>query len=159
MYLPTARKNDIFISAIALIIIVDNYSGSNSKFNILFNWPRFLNTNPPCTEMHSNNVIISSIRLQSALEEISYWDRIYFEFKIFKYNRHQNPCDISDMKIRQMTSKLKRKFRPRTYRTVLDACVRQWGQIITWNLRGETEKYAGVGGSTQVDFYKHYNFF
>ena len=41
---------------------------------------------------------------------------------------------------------------PRTYRTVLDACVRQWGQIITRNLRGETEKYAGVGGSTQLDF-------
>ena len=40
---------------------------------------------------------------------------------------------------------------PRTYRTVLDACVRQWGQIITRNLRGETEKYAGVGGSTQLD--------
>ena len=40
----------------------------------------------------------------------------------------------------------------RTYRTVLDACVRQWGQIITRNLRGETEKYAGVGGSTQLDF-------
>ena len=35
----------------------------------------------------------------------------------------------------------------RTYRTVLDACVRQWGKIITRNLRGETEKYAGVGGS------------
>ena len=49
--------------------------------------------------------------------------------------------------------------KPRTYRTVLDACVRQWGQIITWNLRGETEKYAGVGGSTQFDFYKNYNFF
>ena len=40
---------------------------------------------------------------------------------------------------------------PRTYRTVLDACVRQWGQIITRNLRGETEKYTGVGGSTQLD--------
>ena len=38
------------------------------------------------------------------------------------------------------------------HRTVLDACVRQWGQIITRNLRGETEKYAGVGGSTQLDF-------
>ena len=41
---------------------------------------------------------------------------------------------------------------PRTYRTVLDACVRQWGQIITRNLRGETEKYAEVGGLTQLDF-------
>ena len=41
---------------------------------------------------------------------------------------------------------------PRTYRTVLNACVRQWGQIITRNLRGETEKYAGVGGSSQFDF-------
>ena len=40
----------------------------------------------------------------------------------------------------------------RTYRTVLDACVRQWGQIITRNLRGETDKYTGVGGSTQLDF-------
>ena len=39
----------------------------------------------------------------------------------------------------------------RTYRTVLDACVRQWGQIITRNLRGETDKYAGVGGSAQLD--------
>ena len=42
--------------------------------------------------------------------------------------------------------------RARTYRTVLDACVRQWGQIITRNLRVETEKYAGVWGSTQLDF-------
>ena len=40
---------------------------------------------------------------------------------------------------------------PTTYRTVLDACVRQWGQIITRNLRGETEKYAGFGGLTQLD--------
>ena len=44
------------------------------------------------------------------------------------------------------------KYRARTYRTVLDACVRQCGQIITRNLRGETQKYAGVGGSTQLDF-------
>ena len=41
---------------------------------------------------------------------------------------------------------------PRTYRTLLDACVRQWGQVITKNLRGETDKYTGVGGSTQLDF-------
>ena len=27
----------------------------------------------------------------------------------------------------------------------------QWGQIITRNLRGETEKYTGVWGSTQLD--------
>ena len=41
----------------------------------------------------------------------------------------------------------------RTYRTVLDACVRQWGQIITRNLGGETE-IRRVGGETQLDFIK-----